>query len=152
MAGIKYLHPAKGFALWTPVSVFGATLLTPQRQESMKTENPKSKRFGGGSMLGVCLTAGQREELEKEADLSGLSLSEYTRRKLFGGRPIVASTDMKALAELRQMSGLFKHQCKLLREHGVGGEILAEMNRLLRSMGQLVSKIALGYDSQKDQN
>ena len=118
----------------------------------MKTENPKSKRFGGGSMLGVCLTAGQREELEKEADLSGLSLSEYTRRKLFGGRPIVASADLKALAELRQMSGLFKHQCKLLREHGVGGEILAEMNRLSRSIGKLVSKIALGYDSQKDQN
>ena len=118
----------------------------------MKAENPKSKRFGGGSMLGVCLTTDQREKLEKEAGTAGLSLSEYTRRKLFGGRPIVASTDLQALAELRQVSGLFKHQCQLFREQGMGGEILVELNSLLRSIGQLISKIARDHDNQKNQD
>ncbi len=118
----------------------------------MKTENPKSKRFGGGSMLGVCLTAGQREQLEKEAETAGLTLSEYTRRKLFGGRPIVASTDLQALAELRKVSGLLKHQCQLFREQGMGGEILGELNAVVYSIGQIVGKIGIDHDNQKNQD
>ena len=71
-------------------------------------------------MLGVCLTVGQRQQLEEQARLAGLSLSEYARRKMFGGRPIVASADLKMLAGLNKFGGLIKIQCSLIRSTNGG--------------------------------
>ncbi|WP_231649635.1 plasmid mobilization protein [Ralstonia syzygii] len=46
--------------------------------------------------------------MRDDADLAGLSVSELVRRRYFG-RPIVASTDMVMVRELRRMGGLLKH-------------------------------------------
>ena len=118
----------------------------------MKAENPKSKRYGGGSMLGVCLTVGQRQQLEQQATLAGLSLSEYARRKMFGGRPIVASVDLKMLAGLNKFGGLIKNQCSFIRATNGGATIIKMLQDTLAQVQQLVSDMSTIYDSKKDQD
>ena len=118
----------------------------------MKAENPKSKRYGGGSMLGVCLTVGQRQQLEQQATLAGLSLSEYARRKMFGGRPIVASVDLKMLAGLNKFGGLIKNQCALIRAANGNATIIEMLRDTLTQVQQLVADMSAAYDSQKDKD
>ncbi|MDA0559687.1 plasmid mobilization protein [Burkholderia pseudomallei] len=58
--------------------------------------------------IAVRLTPDEKARLCDDADLAGLSVSELVRRRYFG-RPIVASTDMVMVRELRRMGGLLKH-------------------------------------------
>ncbi|MHA6848130.1 plasmid mobilization protein [Ralstonia syzygii] len=58
--------------------------------------------------IAVRLTPDEKARLRDDADLAGLSVSELVRRRYFG-RPIVASTDMVMVRELRRMGGLLKH-------------------------------------------
>ena len=152
MTPVKRVYPAKGSALWTPVSAFGATLLTPQRQESMKGINPDERRSGNGTIVAIRATQDQKAKIREQADLAGMNVSNYIRHKLFGGRPLVAKSDLKMLGELRRFAGLLKHQCQLFREQGGGQEIVQELNRLSHEVSTLISKIGLAHDSQKDQD
>ncbi|MCK4161569.1 MobB mobilization protein [Ralstonia pseudosolanacearum] len=58
--------------------------------------------------IAVRLTPDEKARLRDDAGLAGLSVSELVRRRYFG-RPIVASTDMVMVRELRRMGGLLKH-------------------------------------------
>lgn len=66
----------------------------------------------GNEKLTACLrlrlTEHEKNELRKEAEIAGLSMSELVRRRYFG-KPIIASADEAMLRELRRIGGLLKH-------------------------------------------
>ena len=60
------------------------------------------------AVVNVRLTAAEKARLKDEADLAGLSVSEFVRRRSFG-RPIIAQADAVTIKELRRLGGLVKH-------------------------------------------
>lgn len=77
----------------------------------------------------------EEASLREQAVSAGLSLSEYLRRRLFGGRPLVARTDDQTTRELRRIGGLLKHNFETVRTAG-RREDLEEMNRTLWALRQ----------------
>ena len=80
----------------------------------------KSNTEVGGvssSKLWVTVRVSQEEKarLEQQADMAGLSVSAYLRRRFFGGRPLIAHTDAMMIRELRRIGGLLKHNFEMLR-------------------------------------
>lgn len=53
------------------------------------------------------VTKEEREEIKEQADASGLSVSEYVRRRALGRR-VDSVTDVRMLSELRRQGGLLK--------------------------------------------
>ena len=53
------------------------------------------------------LTREEREEIQEQAEASGLSVSEYVRRRALGRR-VDSVTDVKMISELRRQGGLLK--------------------------------------------
>ena len=60
------------------------------------------------AVVNVRLTATEKARLKDDADLAGLSVSEFVRRRSFG-RPIIAQADAVTIKELRRLGGLVKH-------------------------------------------
>ena len=60
------------------------------------------------AVVNVRLTAAEKARLKDDADLAGLSVSEYVRRRSLG-RPIIAQADAVTIKELRRLGGLVKH-------------------------------------------
>jgi hypothetical protein len=72
--------------------------------------------------------------LVDQADVAGLSVSEYMRWLFFGGRPIIARTDAQMIRELRRMGGLLKH----LGQGNPG----VDMRGVLESIRQAIERLA----------
>ncbi len=92
----------------------------------------------------VWVTQKESEQLEEQASVSGLSVSECLRRRGFGGRQpshIVARTDMNTLRELRRIGGLLKHHFTTLREAGASREHLEQQEETLRILGRAVERL-----------
>ena len=83
----------------------------------------------------------------EQADIAGLSLSEYMRRRFFGGRPLVAH------AELRRIGGLLKHNFETLRQAKAPPDILERQEDALRNLVWAIQKISLRchHDCQENQ-
>jgi hypothetical protein len=79
--------------------------------------------------------------LTNQADAAGLSVSEYMRRRFFGGRPIVAHTDDRTIRELRRLGGLLKYNFETLRQAGASQELLRKQEYLLTAISQAVDRI-----------
>jgi hypothetical protein len=60
------------------------------------------------AVVNVRLTAAEKVRLKDDADLAGLSVSEFVRRRSFG-RSIIAQADAVTIKELRRLGGLVKH-------------------------------------------
>ena len=60
------------------------------------------------AVVNVRLTAAEKARLKDDADLAGLSVSEFVRRRSLG-RPIIAQADAVTIKELRRLGGLVKH-------------------------------------------
>lgn len=71
---------------------------------------------------------------------------------MFGGRPIVASVDLKMLAGLNKFGGLIKNQCSILRAANGNAKIIEMLRDTLTQVQQLVSDMSATYDSQKDKD
>ena len=54
------------------------------------------------------VTNQEREYVREQAEASGLSLSEYVRRRILGRR-VVSRIEVKMLSELRRQGGLLKY-------------------------------------------
>lgn len=78
--------------------------------------------------------------LREQATSAGLTLSAYLRRRLFGGRPIMARTDDQTTRELRRIGGLLKHNFETVRATG-RREDLEEMNRTLWALRQAIEAL-----------
>jgi hypothetical protein len=60
------------------------------------------------AVVNVRVTPTEKAELKETADLAGLSVSEYVRRRALG-RAVVAHADALTIKELRRLGGLVKH-------------------------------------------
>ena len=89
----------------------------------------------------VRMTAEENERLREQAFNTGLSVAEYMRRLMFGGRPIIARTDMQTIRELRRLGGLLKHHFGLVRESG-RPEAIAKMSQTLESIQHAIETMS----------
>lgn len=92
----------------------------------------------------IRLTDYEDSRLEDQAAVAGLSVSEYMRRRFFGGRPILAHTDERMIRELRRQGGLLKNNFGMLRQAGASPELMEYLEGLLRRLGQAIERIAAG--------
>lgn len=58
--------------------------------------------------INIRVTLQERKEIQEQASVSGLSLSEYVRRRILGRR-VVSRIEVKMLSELRRQGGLLKY-------------------------------------------
>ena len=110
----------------------------------MKAQKAKS---GAGfsharQWLTLRVTAEEKQRVEEQAALAGLSVSEYMRRTVFGGRPVVAAADAAMLRELRRVGGLLKHHFETVRQAGLGEGISAQMSDTLRLLSRSIETIS----------
>ena len=100
----------------------------------------------------IRVTEREKTRLMEQAEIAGLSLSEYMRRRFFGG-PLVAHTDLSTIAELRRIGGLLKHNFETLRQAEAPPDILERQEDALRKLGWAIQKISLRchYDCQENQ-
>lgn len=58
--------------------------------------------------INIRVTAKERNEIQEQAEVSGLSISEYIRRRICGRR-IPSRIEKRMLSELRRQGGLLKY-------------------------------------------
>ena len=76
------------------------------------------------------ITPAELERLRADADLAGVTVSEFVRRRSLG-RIIRAASDMVAIRELRRLGGLQKHTMNMLAQHGgIADECIATIRAL----------------------
>ena len=100
--------------------------------------------------LTLRVSAEEKRRVEEQAALAGLSVSEYMRRNIFGGRPVVAAADEAMLRELRRIGGLLKHHFETVRQAGVGVEISAQMSDTLRLLVRSIETITSTFRANRD--
>ena len=113
----------------------------------MKTEKAKA---GAGlskarQWLTLRVSAEEKQRVAEQAALAGLSVSEYMRRTVFGGRPIVAAADAAMLRGLRRVGGLQKYHFERVQQAGLGEGISAQMNDSLRLLVRTIEKIGNAF-------
>ena len=92
--------------------------------------------------LTLRVSAEEKQRVEEQAALTGLSVSEYMRRTVFGGRPVVAAADAAMLRELRRVGGLLKHHFATVQQAGLGEDISAQMSDTLRLLSRSIEIIS----------
>ena len=107
----------------------------------MKNSSSSSK-YAAKVWVTFRATPQEKNRLAERAYLAGLSMSEYLRRREFGGRPLVAQTDLVMVRELRRIGGLLKHNFETLRQGDAEPEVLKMQEEALRKLIRAIEKIA----------
>ena len=84
-----------------------------------------------------------------EREKAGLSLSEYMRRRFFGGR-LAAHLDLNAIAELRRIGGLLKYNFETLRQAKAPPDIMKRQEDALRNLVWAIQKISLHFHDRQE--
>ena len=100
----------------------------------------------------VRVTLEEKNRLLEQAGIAGLSVSEYMRRRFFGGRPLVTYTDTMMVNELRRVGGLFKHNFETLRQGKVDPEWGQKQEYALRSLALVLERISTAYRHDRQEN
>ena len=108
-------------------------------------------RYAANILLTLRVTA-EKKRLMEQAEIAGLSLSEYMRRRFFGGR-IAAHTDLNTIAELRRIGGLLKHNFETLRQAKAPSGVFERQEDALHNLTWAIQKISLRchHDCQENQ-
>ena len=109
-------------------------------------------RYAANILITLRVTAEEKTRLTEQAEIAGLSLSEYMRRRFFGGR-IAAYTDLNTIAELRRIGGLLKHNLETLRQAKAPPDVFERQEDALRNLTWAIQKISLRchHDCQENQ-
>ena len=115
-----------------------------------KTE--EDGRSAARKWVTIRVTEREKTRLTEQAEIAGLSLSEYMRRRFFGGR-IAAHTDLHTIAELRRIGGLLKHNFETLRQAKAPPGVFERQEDALRNLTWAIQKISLRchHDCQENQ-
>ena len=105
----------------------------------MKENSDNRARFACRRTLR--LSAEENERLARQADVAGISVSEYIRRLCFGGRPITSRTDSQTIRELRRLGGLLKHNFETVREAG-GQQAIPKMEDTLEVVRLAIERLS----------
>lgn len=108
----------------------------------MKGKKSKHKSRAD-ALITFRLTSEQRGSFQSQVEVTGLSTSEYIRRKIFGGRPLIARTDAMMIQELRRIGGLLKHNFETLRQAGANKMILEQQEQTLRLLISVIEKMGM---------
>ena len=100
----------------------------------------------------IRVTEREKTRLTEQAEIAGLSLSEYMRRRFFGGRPLIAHTDALMVRELRRIGGLLKHNFETLRQAEAPVNILEQQEDALRKLVWAIQKISLRCHHDRQEN
>lgn len=115
------------------------------------TRDTALKRTAARKWLSVRLTEGEKTYVVRQAAMAGLSASAYLRRKIFGGRPLIARTDAVMIQELRRIGGLLKHNFETLRQGGARAAALEQQEQALRLLISVIEQIGIrAHDRQKN--
>ena len=95
------------------------------------------------ALISFRLTTEERHVFQRQVEVTGLSTSEYIRRKIFGGRPLVARTDAVMIQELRRIGGLLKHNFETLRQAGANLAILEQQEQTLRLLISVIEQLGM---------
>ena len=89
--------------------------------------------------LDVRVTREERQEIQEQAEASGLSVSEYVRRRTLGRR-VASVMDVRMLSELRRQGGLLK---KIFNESNgmYSEEIVLALDRMSKFIEFLERKV-----------
>lgn len=89
----------------------------------------------------------EKQRAEEQSTNAGLSVSEYMRRRVFGGRPVVALTDEAMLRELRRVGGLLKHNFETVRQadREDSHAVLEQMEDALRQLVRIIERVGAAY-------
>ena len=104
----------------------------------MKDKSVRNGRYAAQVWLTLRVTPEEKKRLAELAACVGLSVSEYARRKFFGGRPLVPRTDALALSELRRLGGLLKHNFETLRQVNGAAYMLRIQEEVLRQIARQI--------------
>ena len=115
-----------------------------------KTE--EGGRSAARKWVTIRVTERENTRLTELAEIAGLSLSEYMRRRFFGGRPLTAHTDLSTVAELRRIGGLLKHNFDTLRQAEAPPDILERQEDVLRNLVWAIQKISLRCHHDRQEN
>ena len=91
----------------------------------------------------IRMSPAENQRLIEYAEISGITVSEYIRRKCFGGRPITAYTDLATIRELRRLGGLLKHNFETVRENGCDPRIADEREDTLVAIRRAIERIGM---------
>lgn len=117
----------------------------------MKGKKAKgSSRTAAKQWVTIRVTHAEKLRLSNQAELAGVSLSEFLRRNFFGGKPLVAHTDLKIFMELRRIGGLLKFNFATLRDTHAPYAIYAKLNEATDELVKLLDKIAWLFDDRKE--
>ena len=110
-----------------------------------KTED--GGRSAARQWVTIRVTSEEKTRLAEQAEMAGLSVSEYLRRSFFGGRPLIAHTDALMVRELRRIGGLLKHNFETLRLAGASVNVLVQQEETLRKLAFAIDRIGVsGHD------
>ena len=113
------------------MSAIGCPSLSRERGGGISNE--------GNGRINMRVTQHERDYIREQAEASGLSVSEYVRRRVLSRR-VVSRTDKKMLSELRRQGGLLKYVFKESR--GMYSEktaiALENMNVLIEGLESMV--------------
>lgn len=90
----------------------------------------------------IRVTLKEKNRLLEQAHVAGLSVSEYMRRRFFGGRPLIAYVDTTMVNELRRLGGLLKHNFETLRQADAPTDCLRKQEEALRMLVAAIERIS----------
>ena len=108
-------------------------------------DNENRGRTAARKWVTVRVTENEWQRWTHAAAMAGMSTSAYVRRKLDGGRPLIAHTDAATIRELRRIGGLLKHNFTVLWECGAPAKILQLQEETLQLLAKTIA--ALGKTS-----
>lgn len=114
-----------------------------------KTED--GGRSAARKWVTIRVTEREKTRLTEQAEIAGLSLSEYMRRRFFGGR-LAAHLDLNAIAELRRIGGLLKHNFETLRQAKAPPDVFEKQEDALRKLVWAIQKISLRCHHDRQEN
>lgn len=112
----------------------------------MPKEHTRTPRSNSRMWISFRVSEEEKKQLTKNADIAALSISEYVRKKIFGGGQIVARVDVMMVNELRRIGGLLKHNFETLRQAGVSQDIIQQQEESLKELKKIIKLIGEKYD------
>jgi hypothetical protein len=116
--------------------ILKATAHASRRENTMPFSSRAKDR--AASRFEMRLTASERVRLCEDADLAGMSISEFVRKRAFG-KTIHAATDLMMIRELRRLGGLQKYAMNKLALHD---EVVDECAATIRAIRAAIERVS----------
>jgi hypothetical protein len=107
-------------------------------------------RYAAKAWVTMRVTPEEKKRLAEQAAIAGLSVSEYLRRRFFGGRPLIAQVDEWMIRELRRLGGLLKYNFGTLRQAGARPELLRKQEDLLGQISETIDHLGANQHDRQE--